>query len=99
MLASAAPPVDLGVAGALGVAALLVAVVAAVVLAVADLVPLDALEVGEYVGADLGPVGAQRVVVLVASVAAVVFSIAKQQLRNAHLPKSGYTFELGAKTR
>ena len=59
------------------VAVLLVAVVAAVVLVAADLVPLDAevvcaLEVGEDVGADLGPVGAQRVVVLITAVAAVV---------------------------
>ena len=69
-------------------AAPLVAVVAAVVLAVADLVPLDAvvvgaLEVGEDVGADLGPVGAERVVVLVAAVAAVVHAVAHQEARDA----------------
>ena len=88
MLASAAPPLDLRVAGALRVAALLVAVVAAVVLAVADLVALDAavvgaLEVREDVGADLGAVGAEGVVVLVAAVAAVVYAVAHQEPRDA----------------
>ena len=88
VLAAPSPPLHLCVAGSLGVAAPLVAVVAAIVLAVADLVPLDAvvvgaLEVGEDVGADLGPVGAERVVVLVAAVAAVVHAVAHQEARDA----------------
>ena len=59
------------------------------VLAVSDLVLLDAgvvvrtLEVGEDIGADLGSVGAQRVVVLVAAFAAVVHAIAHQEVRDA----------------
>lgn len=98
MLASAPALAHLCVARALRVAAPLVAVVAAVVLAVADLVPLDAvvvgaLEVGEDVGTDLGPVGAQRMVVLVAAVAAVVHAVAHQEARDALSEKGGVIYK------
>ena len=68
--AAPAGAVDLVLAFALLVTASLIGVVAAIVLQVADLVPLDAvavgtLEVGEQVGAMRGPVGAQGHVVLV----------------------------------
>jgi hypothetical protein len=88
VLAASAGSLDLILTPAGLVAALLVGPVAAVVLQVTDLRPVDAvavaaLEVAEQVGAGSRPVGAEGHVVLVRPVAAVVLAVADVVPRNA----------------